>query len=173
MLRRFRKFVWPHRERLLSLVMLPAFFVASLPHPACICGDGHRELFCTPGHCRACLRHATSTADGGHSCCQGHASELVQSCCGTKHDDQTPTGGTSNSGLTAIQGCCCKGIVEVAGPATVSKKSEFAAPGTVVANTQSSAAYVSVSELWPLFEQFNDSTPPPVDAVIVYLHLTI
>ena len=173
MLRRLRKFAWPHRERLLSLVMLPAFFFASLPHSTCICGDGHREPFCTPGNCRACLSRAGSAAGGGHSCCKGHASEQGRTCCGSKCHKKTAGSDTSIPSVTAEHGCCCKGVVETPAPATIGKKSEFAAPATLVSSIESSPAYLSTSELWPSFEQFNDSTPPPVDAVIVYLHLTI
>lgn len=168
MVRRLRKFVRLHRERLLSLVVLPAFFLASLPHSACICGDGHREPFCTPGHCRAC-----NTSSGDHSCCKGQSSQQEQGCCGTKHDEESPAGDTSNPTVTAKTGCCCTGVVEIPAPATVAKKSEFAGHGVIVAIAQRSSAFVSASELWPSFEQINHSTPPPLDAVIVYLHLTI
>jgi hypothetical protein len=173
MVRRLRKFVRLHRERLLSLVMLPVFFITSLPHSTCICGDGHREPFCTPGHCRACLSRASNTASGGHSCCKGHASEQGRSCCGIKHDEQTPAGDTSNTSIAAKHGCCCTGIVEVPAPAAVTNKSEFAGHGVLLAIAEPSSAFVSANELFPSVERINHSMPPPLDAVIVYLHLTI
>jgi hypothetical protein len=173
MFRGMKRLVRAYRERVISLVLLPAFFLAAMPHSACICGDGHRELFCSPGHCRACLSRSGDTAAGGHSCCQGHVSCEARTCCGTKHDEKTPAGDTSSTSVIAKHGCCCKGVVEVPAPAAVSKKSDLAGPTAFVAIVEPATAFVSANELWPSFERISHSTPPPLDAVIVFLHLTI
>lgn len=171
MFRGVKRLMRSHRERLLSLVLLPAFLLGTLPHTDCICGDGHRELFCTPGHCRACLSRSSASGAGCHSCCKAHAATEKPSCCATKHCEQSPAGGPTS--VAANQGCCCKGVLEVPAPVTLSKKSELTGHSTFVAVVESPPAYVAANELWPSFDCVSHSTPPPLDAVIVYLHLTI
>ena len=162
-----------HRERIVSLVLLPAFFLASLPQSACICGDGHRERFCSPGHCRACLVLVNAASKDAHSCCHGHNGKNAQSCCDAKHDEGTPPGDPSGCGLAAQHTCDCHGTVDLPAPAEVSKKSDGSGHSSLTAIVDLPSAFVETIEYWPALSQALDSTPPPLDAVIVYLHLTI
>lgn len=171
MFRGVKRLMRSHRERVFSLVLLPAFLLGTLPHTDCICGDGHREPFCTPGHCRACLSRSSASGAGGHSCCKSHASSEKPSCCAGKQCERSPAGGPTS--VAAKQGCCCKGIIEVPTPVTLAKKSELTGHSMVAAILESPQTYVSAAELWPSFECVSRSMPPPLDAVIVYLHLTI
>jgi hypothetical protein len=168
-----KKLVRDHRERFLSLVLLPAFFLGTIAHTECICGDGHREQFCTPGNCRQCLSRSSAANVSDHSCCKAHASHEKRSCCRIKPCKQPQADGAVNTSLAANNGCCCKAVIEVPAPVTVGKKSDLTGYSAVVAAIESVPDYVTANELWPSFDWIRHSTLPPVDAVIIYLHLTI
>src|SRR5438874_13838811 len=91
MFRRAKKLVYASRERILSLVLLPAFFLGTLPHTACICADGHREAFCRATTCRFLAQRSNTDACGQCSCCKGSGSACdKRSCCQAKHSTSSP-----------------------------------------------------------------------------------
>lgn len=171
MVRRIRKLVWPHRERLLSLVMLPAFFLGTLPHTACICADGHREPFCRAAACTA--SGSSRTACCGCSCCKDRGSHEGRSCCQGKSCQPTNGSSTPASGLAAKTGSCCQPIVEAPAPAAKTSKVELDKHLVLVATIESFSSLAAANEVRPALERSSFSTPPPLDAVIVFLHLTI
>src|SRR5687767_4022149 len=109
MWRLIRKLVWPHRERLLAVVVLPSFLLATLPRTTCICGDGHREPNCNMPACLA-AREGHATGGGcGCACCQAEASKpccrKVKQC--REESDQFP-----ETGWAAKTSNCCQPIIE-------------------------------------------------------------
>ncbi len=174
MFRRIRKLVWPHRERLLSLVMLPAFLLGTLPPSACICADGHYEPFCRVAICRALASGSSSTACCGCSCCKGRSSNQGgESCCAGKSSCTQQHGSTPVGGVAAKAGSCCQPIVELPAPAAQASEMELDKQLPLVATIESLSSFSSANEVRPTLERNSFSTPPPLDVVIVFLHLTI
>jgi hypothetical protein len=151
------------RRGLLSLALLPAFLYGALPHTACICADGHREE-----HCRALSRHSSapqSATKSECSCCK--ARQGAPSCC------QAAGSQAQSHSASMAAGTCCRPIVESPAPLIRS------------ANVQTAAKPLALATLVPVDELLaadafqlvrswrHFSTPPPLDVVIVYLHLTI
>src|SRR4051812_7368719 len=125
MSRRMSKLIRAHRERVFSLVMLPAFFLGTLPQAACICADGHRETNCP----------AMTATRGEHGCCSKANKTATKSCCqhGVCQAGNHPT---PASGLAAKNGSCCKPVVETPAPAVTTKKTHVA-PSTLAATVDS------------------------------------
>src|SRR5947207_3563752 len=134
MFRKAKKLVVASRERILSLVMLPAFFLATLPHTACICADGHREEFCRATACR----FLGAKTCGECSCCQESAAACQKSsCCHAKHSQpDSSKSKTPTTGLTAKTGSCCNPIVEAPGPAVTAGKGQLPSKSALVAAIQ-------------------------------------
>ncbi len=173
MFRRLSKLARTYREKILSLVVLPAFFLGTLPHTACICADGHREEFCKAAACRSIASGSSTTACCGCSCCQNRGSDQGRSCCKDKCCER-PTGSTAPAGgLTAKTGTCCQPIVEAPAPAATSSKAELGAKADFVAAVVPFPSAILANEIRPVMEPIGYSTPPPLDVVIVFLHLTI
>jgi hypothetical protein len=170
--RTIRKLVWPHRERLLSLVMLPAFFLATLPHAACICADGHRESSCRIAACKTLTSETSKTACCGCRCCKDRGSHQGRSCCQGKSCQPTNGSSTPGNGLVAKTGCC-QPIVEAPAPAAKTSKVELDKHLVLVATIESFSSLAAANEVRPALKGNSFSTPPPLDAVIVFLHLTI
>ena len=172
MVRKIRKLVWRHRERFLSLVMLPAFVFATLPHTACICADGHREEFCKAALCAAINSGSSTTACCGCRCCKSHGAPN-RSCCQPAGCE--PTKGTPSpvSGLTAKNGSCCHPFIEAPAPAIAPAQADFGSHQALIAAVDLPAVFVGEDGLQPTLDHNAFSTPPPLDAVIVFLHLTI
>src|SRR5205809_397178 len=105
------------RERVLSLVMLPAFFLGTLPHTACICADGHREAVCRAGACMAINNGAGATTCCGCSCCKDRGTPGARSCCQAKSCCAAKHKTTPKNGIAA-ENSCCQPIVEAPAPAT-------------------------------------------------------
>jgi len=150
------------RRGFLSLALLPALLYGTLPHTACICADGHREE-----HCQALSRHtsaAQSAAKSECSCCK--ARQGAPSCCQSS-ENQSPA-----CHLSTTSGTCCQPIVESPAPLVPAAKFQTPAKSTLLATVAPIAEYCSAESFltphWRLL-----STPPPLDVVIVYLHLTI
>src|SRR3954466_10017710 len=99
-----------HRERILALVLVPAFFLGTMPRAACICADGHRETSCRAATCRA-------NSGCGCSCCKSHQ---CRSCCHSKPSH-------SADGLSA-EAKCCQPIVEAPSPAVGADKLKSSSP---------------------------------------------
>ena len=171
MFRLVKKLVRPHRERLLALVMLPAFFLATLPHSSCICGDGHRESNCNAAVCLAIKQGKSTGVSCGCACCQTNGGK---SCCrkakakqGRQESDQLPA-----PGLAAQSGNCCQPIIEAPTPAKgvekVSIISQLSVVGLLPLPTNFEARPFRLNRL-----ALDYHGPPPRDAVIVFQHLTI
>src|SRR5438128_731824 len=133
MLHRIKTLVRIHRERMLSLVMLPAFFLATLPHTACICADGHREALCQAGICRAINSASGATTCCGCSCCKNRSAGTARSCCQAKSccaaKHKTADG-------IAAKNSCCQPIVEASAPAVAAAKTNVESQSYFVAATQ-------------------------------------
>lgn len=170
MFRKVKKLAAVYRERLVSLMLLPAFFLATMPHTACICADGHREAFCRAALCRLMSSEFGESACCGCSCCKARATCEKRSCCKAKHCQQKPIDGT---GLIAITGSCCHPYVEVPAPAVTVGKTDLKANSTLVTAIAPLPILLPADNIRATFERVHHSTPPPLDTVIVYLHLTI
>jgi hypothetical protein len=173
MFRRIKKIVWSHRERLLSLVLLPTFFLGTMPHTACICADGHREPFCRAAACSDLASGTSKTPSCGCSCCKDRGSQEGQSCCSGKSCCAGKHSSIPVDGLAAKTGSCCQPIVEAPAPAVKTTKAEWDKRLALVATIESFSSLMLANEFRPALERNSHSTPPPLDAVIVFLHLTI
>lgn len=174
MFQRLQRLASAYRERILSLVMLPAFFLGTLPHTACICADGHREAFCPATACRFLGARASENTCSGHSCCIRESSACEnRTCCQAKLDQPSSLDTASGTTLIAQTESCCHPIVEAPAAALTSPKSELASKSAFVAAIEPLATLWSADRVRPAFEWNQHSTPPPIDTVIVYLHLTI
>ena len=99
-------------ERILSLVLLPAFFLGTLPQAGCICADGHRELFCKAAGLVLLPGGSSPSACSGRSCCQDHRKHIFRGCCAAQHSQQTPSQQGPISGIATAQGSCCHLLIE-------------------------------------------------------------
>src|SRR5207302_6214460 len=106
MFRRAKKLLYASRERILSLVLLPAFFLATIPHTACICADGHREAFCRATLCRFMSAKGSESACCGCSCCKAGAKCEKRSCCKNQQGQAKSTGAASGTGMIANANSC-------------------------------------------------------------------
>jgi len=172
MFRGLNKLVAAHRERIVSLVLLPAFFFATMPHTACICADGHREAFCKAALCRAMSNGSSATACCGCSCCKNRDTQHGVSCCHGKSCQPASGDSPRSNGVAAKTGSCCHPFLEGPAPASVSKAdagSHEALTGAIELPT----AFIGADEFQPTLDRSGFSMPPPLDAVIVFQHLTI
>lgn len=152
------------RRGLLSLALLPAFLYGTLPHTACICADGHREE-----HCRALAGQRcdkTSATSAPCTCCKARQTHNARNCCQANEE------GLPRTGLIA-SGACCHPIVEAPAPVVPTAKADLASKSTLVAAVATVPEPLSADSYRPLRHSDHLSTPPPLDVVIVYLHLTI
>ena len=172
MIRQLKRRLQRQGEQLLVALVLPAFFLSTLPQMACICADGHREASC-PALKVHCASPQGATPRGAKSCCRRSESELGRSCC---HGKGCPPASSNQSPLSRIgtkSGVCCHPVVEAPAPAVTPKKTGPTEPSSLVAVSQPPAALISAPELWPALVPVAQSTPPPLDAVIVFSRLTI
>jgi hypothetical protein len=169
MFRRINKLVHASRETLLSLVMLPAFFLATLPHTACICGDGHRESRCNASACCAIKQGKSTDVSCGCPCCQSHSGKA---CCCKAKPAASGCEKCPPPGLAAKNGNCCQPIIETPAPAKSVEEVSVPSPLDVaIGDLTSRLADISPSLL--VRRPLDHHGPPPLDVVIVYLHLTI
>jgi hypothetical protein len=169
MFRRINKLVHVSRERLLSLVMLPAFFLATLPHTACICGYGHRESRCNASACCTIKQGKLTDVSCGCPCCQ---SKHGKACCCKAKPAASGCEKCPPSGLAAKNGNCCQPIVEAFAPAKGVEKVSLVSPLDVATGVLLPAVADAEPSLL-LRRALDHHGPPPLDVVIVYLHLTI
>ena len=172
MIRSIRKIVRLHQERLLALVMLPAFFLATLPHTACICGDGHREAHCNAAACCAFNHGKTVTSCCGCACCKTKGDGRT-GCCGKCKNKPAAPPEESQPGVAAKTGGCCHPYLEAPSPTAVVKKQVFTSQLDVVISPVSSQTFTVGSSISVVRLPFDYHGPPPRDAVIVFQHLTI
>jgi hypothetical protein len=159
MIRTAKKLVLASREKIVSLVLLPAFFLSALPQTACICADGHREAACPA------LRRHTSESAGG--CCQTRMSR-ERSCCKNK-----ATQLAASCYIAVHAGSCCHLVIDGPTPATVAKPGGGGEQWMLIAACPAEPVFSSAAELWPTASPAFDSTPPPRDVVIELTRLTI
>jgi hypothetical protein len=169
MFRRINKLVHASRERLLSLVMLPAFFLATLPHTACICGDGHREGRCNASACCAIKAGKPIGACCGCPCCQ---SKSAKSCCCKSKPAASGCEKCPLPGLAAKNGNCCQPIIETPAPAKGVEKVSPISPLDVATGVLL-PAFTDAEPSLLVRRPLDHHGPPQLDVVIVYLHLTI
>lgn len=162
-----------HRGRLLSLVMLPAFFVGTLPHTACICADGHREEWCWAAACRTFTTGGGSAACCGCSCCQVCDTSHEQSCCQGKSCGAARRRAISREGIAADADACCRPLVEAPAPAALAAKTGAASQVLPLVTVLPPPALLVPVEPRGSCARIRFSTPPPLDTVIVFLHLAI
>jgi hypothetical protein len=170
MFQRLNKLTHLHRARLTSLVLLPAFFLSTLPHTACICADGHREATC-----KALVSRLVPTGFNASacSCCNTPSSCEARSCCRGKHSQTASSSHHAGCGLVAKSKSCCQPIIETPAPASATAKGEPAKQALLGAMIASEPALFFANENSPSLPAIGLSTPPPLDAVIVFQHLTI
>ncbi len=161
------------RSKAFAALLVPAFLLATLPQSTCICADGHKEPNCNPS---ACCAIAQGKGDGlccGCSCRKPGTDGTPQCCCRSKDRPADPVTKPA-FGLNAKTGNCCNPFVEAPPPAVGEKTSELASPFKAVFAALPVVHLASVvpasSTIRPLD---NHHGPPPLDAVIVFLHLTI
>jgi hypothetical protein len=161
------------RSKAFAAILVPAFLLGTLPHSACICADGHKEPSCNATAC--CAMASGKATDGccGCTCCKPGDDGKPRACCQANHRSKTADQKPA-SGLAAKTGHCCSPIVEAPAPAAAAKKVEPQAHKhlltAVLPALQSMSALPVPATTRPLD---NHHGPPPLDAVIVYLHLTI
>jgi hypothetical protein len=156
MFRRVRNLVRAHRERLLALVMLPAFVWATLPHAACICLAGHCKTICNTAGC-ACCQPASSTS----SC-----------CCRAESPENAPVQSSGPALAAAPAGHCCHPILQSPPPAKPVEKLTLPSQWDHVFSFELLGS-AGVEQHHTAQRGPDDHGPPPLDAVIVFVHLTI
>ena len=149
------------------LILIPAFLCGTLPHTACICADGHREE-----QCRAISRPAALPDGNSAGKCNCCSSRTITSAAASDCRHSTATESESSSALIAGKSCC-QPIVEGPASAIPAAKGDASLQlkclaVSIIADNAPPAATVSFSQ-----PTSHPSGPPPLDAVIVYLHLTI
>jgi hypothetical protein len=161
------------RSRAFAAILVPAFLLATLPHAACICADGHKEPSCNAAACTALAHGKDTGVCCGCSCCKPGDDGKLRACCKSKHRPAEPAK-APESGLSAKTGSCCHPIVEAPAPTVNAKKGELPSQKNLVFRALPTLPFISVlltrSTNSPLD---NHHGPPPLDAVIVFLHLTI
>jgi hypothetical protein len=160
------------RSRAFSAIVVPAFVWATLPHAACICSDGRKETACDLAVC--CRIAAGQDTDGlccGCSCCQPIDGQQP-SCCLTIL--RVEPAKNSDSARIARSTPCCTPVIEAPAPLVRDKIDTSPTHKDLVSDFLPALQSVSVvpahSTTGPLDDHHG---PPPLDAVIVFLHLTI
>lgn len=168
MLRRVQKLTELHREKFLVAVMLPAFILGTLPQTACICADGRRQENCNWQVCQAIRAGDESRVPCGCACCP--TQENHSCCCKAKAADREPVQ-ERGPGLTAHSAPCCRAVVEAPPPV---KGSEAAASWDIGLICTFAFELTERTEQPRLARRaLHLERPPPLDAVIVFAHLTI
>jgi len=161
--RALRKFAGRYRERVLSLVMLPAFLLNTIPQTVCICADGHRELFCPAVTSGASECKATCC---NCSCCPNSKSSEQKSCCRGGHHS------TADSGWTSLKRQCCRLVSEAPAPLVKANQDSLPTSHDLVA-IASPDVLIPATSHYAARSLLLGNRPPPLDLPIVYLHLTI
>lgn len=171
MFRLATKLVRSHRERFLSLVMVPAFFLATLPDVDCICADGQRRAHCNLLACCAAKDGKTASGSCGCSSSTCNPAEKGAACCMAAHQ---PIDATQNElpAFLARNTGCCNPYLEAAAPAVLAGKfTELQSPTSIGLVAPQTLAYEGAANA--VSRAFDYHGPPPRDAVILFQHLTI
>jgi hypothetical protein len=167
MFRRVTNLARVYRERVFSLALVLVFLLGTLPHTACICADGHREEHC---QALACRNLATRQAKMQKcSCCRDKVGGATEPSCCLAKESQVEFG----VDLIKAAGSCCNPIVEAPAPMAAAGKVDAASKSLVISVIETSSMFYLADLVRPAVELSYRSTPPPLDVVIVYLHLSI
>ena len=158
-----------YRENMLSLVLLPAIVLGTMPHSTCICSDGHREPACRG---LACLTFRTNATHRGCSHCKNSEAVEQRSCCRAKQAQSVP-GSEQLPGPTVNGGSCCHFFVENPLPATITAKGNAVQHYDLVAFIATAHGRDLAGQVRPACDLIHQTGPPPLDAVVVYQRLTI
>jgi hypothetical protein len=169
--RRASRLMRAYRERILSLVLLPAFVLGTLPHPACICADGHREPICQASLHSAANRGILATACCGCSACKQRSSNQVRNCC--RGQEQATNPPEHKPGLAARDCGCCHPYLESGAPAVAASKVTIRSWSELSAVVNPATPPLPVRTTRLTFRRISWSGPPPVDAAVVFQRLTI
>ena len=172
MVRLVKKLVRSNGERILSLVVLPAFFLATLPQVACICADGQRRPHCNLMACCAAKAAKRSSGSCGCSCCKVSPGES-HSCCKAKQKQPVEQSPDTFPILFAKTGGCCNPYLEAAAPAVLVDKVTASAQPDIATTCAVTQVLSELNSAYVVNRAFDYHGPPPRDAVIVYQHLTI
>jgi hypothetical protein len=163
--RTLRKSARLHRERLLALVMLPAFFLGTLPRVVCICADGHREPFCPMAGGKIA---SGKSACCGCSCCTKENPAGTRDCCRSHHHR-----GVTRPGWSGPNHPGCHLLVEAPAPAVKTNAAKVSDSESWASAPQPEWAIAAQVRSQPPRCHQPPVWPPPVDFLVVYLHLTI
>lgn len=159
--------------RAIALLLVPAVLLGGVPQSLCLCAEGGTARACaSPGCCQR--RSGGASSSGCHCACCAAIRGQPRSCCAGRGVARASHGRIPlPAGLHAAQvgGTCCRQQVASPAPAAVEKNS-----------TWTSAATASCGDV-PLLADFqhgflsarSDGSLhlPPLDRVILFLHLTI
>ena len=157
MFRSVSKLAKTYARRFVSLVLLPALMLGTLPQTACLCADGHVELAC-----RTLAARSVAQVCNGCSHCQ-HSGQQVRSCCQAH---------TQQLGLAACGTNCCHPLTVAPAPAALAGKVKVETQQVLAAIPEAVPDAMLAGKLTPAVCTL-DFIPPPLDAVIVFLRLTI
>jgi hypothetical protein len=160
------------RSKAFAAVLVPAFLLATLPHSVCVCADGQKEPNCKAALCLAITQGKGEGTCCGCSCCKPGSDGKPRSCCQSKHRPAEPAK-QPLSGLAAKTGSCCNPTVEAPAPAAGAKKSELPSQQDLVRGTLQTLHASDLPARSTTRTIDDHHGPPPLDTVIVFLHLTI
>jgi hypothetical protein len=162
-----------HGKRLVSLVLLPAFFLGTVPQVTCICSaadgqaaGGHPSCPTKP---RGERETRCSDSPTGGSCCQHSAKPVEPSCCQPKQ----AVGPVSSPEPLASCGGCCHQVIAPPAPAQTQEKSGAPKPQAfdfIIAELPPPSVLANAQARFTLGARH---APPPLDLVIVLRRLTI
>jgi hypothetical protein len=161
------------RKRLAALALAPLVFLGTLPHSACHCDRGPHEAFCrvAPSGSKNAAAPAATRA-----CCLARRAKSRRLDAPAEGGGQLPPrSGCGAPRATAPWGACCGKAWEPALPATLSDSTKITGgfDGLALAPVKLGIAVALADRCAFHLRHFPRATPPPLDAVIVYLHLTI
>jgi hypothetical protein len=159
------------RKRLAALALAALVFLGTLPHSACLCASDPRNAFC---------RSATSGREiarenpAPRACCLARRARRLQARPEAGGQVQQ-LAGYGQPRVTAPSGACCGKVWEPALPATAAEATKATKGGDWLPLTSfKSGVAVAPADRFGSNSGYSlRATPPPLDAVIVYLHLTI
>ena len=102
-------------------------------------------------------------------CCRAKsASSDAKNCC-----QATQSQSGSSTRLEISTGCCCNPIIEAPAPIVTAAKVDLAAKSLLAATIEPERWFESSESFRSALSSNQLSTPPPIDVVIVFQHLTI
>jgi hypothetical protein len=161
------------RSRAFAAMLVPAFLCATLPHSACFCADGRKETTCNAAVCcRIAAGENTSGPGCGCSCCQPFNGQQPRTCC--LAETQIEPSKDSDSPRNARSVPCCKPVVQAPTPVARGKMEAPPTHKDLTWEFLPALHFVSNVPASPSIRPLDDyHGPPPLDAVILFLHLTI